>query len=267
MTHQCGVAQLRSLKETLSLAAWLKEKNPKSLKESVGKKLQEIAKKSGTDKANITEQLFNSTLDNLSDLHKKIVNGSGEGSYGIYSKTHEGGHDSNTDQCAKNIAATFVAVLPRLHATLNYMLPKVYNPTEIYGRGNWIKQKCNGPNAHSTFGETLFDFLTDDGRDYDDGYNTMLYGGYTREGNELSENTGSALENPLQKLLGTGIEDAGTASLRKLLDALGLLSYDMSAVYLSAAAVLGTLGVGGATVVATNFMGWGTALYALLGFA
>ncbi|GIX64724.1 ribosome-binding protein 1 [Babesia caballi] len=271
MTHQCSVKDVRSLKDALNLAAWLKDSKQSNLKERVGRRIGELAANSGSDKEGTAKQLFNSTLQNLSELREKIVEASEQNKYGIYSNTHHGNRHSDTDKCAENITATFVTVLPRLHATLNYMWTNVHNPTNIVGRGNWIKQKCNGPRTSSEAEETLFDFLTYNGEDYEDGYNTMLYGGYSensREGSsELSTNKGSDLEEPLQKLLGTGIENASTASLRKLLDVLGLLSYDMTAVYLSAAAVLGTLGVGGAAAVATNFMGWGTALYALLGFA
>ncbi|GIX63437.1 uncharacterized protein BcabD6B2_28720 [Babesia caballi] len=267
MMHQCGVEKLRSLKETLNLAAWLKENKPTTLKELVGDTLQKIAKKSGNDKQNDTKHLFNSTIDNLSDLRKKIVKDYAPNDYGTGSTTHNGGQHSDTDQCAKNIAATFVAVLPRLHATLNYIWTNVRTPTEIYGHESWANQTCNDSRTNGGHGETLSDFLKDDGWQYDNGHNTMLYGGYSEGSSGLSTNKGSDLKDPLQKLLGTGVEDASTASLRKLLDVLGLLSYDMTAVYISAATLLGTLGVGGAAVVATNFMGWGTALYALLGFA
>ncbi|GIX64154.1 DUF2007 domain-containing protein [Babesia caballi] len=263
MAAPCGFKEVKSLKDALNLAAWLNDNSQSSLKHSVGDTLQEIAKRSGSDKEGNTRNYFDKSLENLSELCKKIVNGSEEKRDCIYSTTH--GYHSDTDLCANNIAATFVAVLPRLHATLNYIWTKVRTPTEIYGLNSWREQQCYEPHSGSEPEETLFDFLTYKGQEYEDGYNTMLYGGYTREGSELSDETGAALETPLKNLLGTGVEDTSTAYLRLLIDALGLLSPNINKVLVSTAAILGTLGVGGAAAVTTNFMGVGTLVYGFLG--
>ncbi|GIX64738.1 TonB-dependent receptor [Babesia caballi] len=263
----CKVTQPTSLKEALDFSAALNSDHA-DLKKRVGEELKKRSKNGGELKKPINT-VFEEVLKNLHLLREKIVNSTEKTKYGKYSDLiKHGSHSHNAEVCVNNITATFVTLLHPLLVTLNYMLPYVQTNYSYESFGRWKYQLCNGNGNESTNSyETLNDFLTDYGGDfsYKGTFDTMLPGGYNKGSSELSNNKGSELEKPLQGLLGYNSQDIDDACLRLLVDALGLLSPDINTVLVSTAAVLGTLGLGGAAAVATNFMGLGTLVYGFWG--
>ncbi|GIX65099.1 polyketide synthase, putative [Babesia caballi] len=263
----CNVTQPTSLKEALDFTAALNS-NHADLKKRVGEELKKRSRKSDDQLKKPFEKIFEEVLNHLSTLREKIVKSGNHGQYGNYGHlANHSSHSHNADVCVNKVTAIFVTLLHPLLVTLNYMLPYVRNYIyESFGR--WRNQPCNGNGNESTnSSETLNDFLTDYKGEYkyEGTFDTMLPGGYNGSQDSLSTNTGSDLENPLLKLLGYNTQDIDDAYLRLLVDALGLLSPNINTVLVSTAAVLGTLGLGGAAAVATNFMGLGTLLYGFLG--
>ncbi|GIX62461.1 secreted antigen 1 [Babesia caballi] len=266
--HVCNVTQPTSLKEALDFTAALNSDRT-DLKKRVGEELRKRSKKIDELKKSVNA-VFEEVLDNLSALREKIVNSTEKTNYGKYSDLAKNGSHSHhrSKDCVNNITAIFVTLLHPLLVTLNYMLPYVQTNYSYESFGRWQNQTCDGKNIGNTSRyETLNEFLTDYGGDfsYKGTFDTMLPGGYNKGSSELSNNKGSALESPLRKLLGYNSQDIDEAYLRLLVDALGLLSPDINTVLVSTAAVLGTLGLGGAAAVATNFMGFGTLVYGFLG--
>ncbi|GIX63406.1 pesticidal protein [Babesia caballi] len=266
-THVCNVKQPTSLKEALDFTAALNS-NHADLKKRVGEELKKRSKNDGELKKPF-DTIFENVLNNLSTLREKILDSGGHREYGNYGNlANHSSHSHNADACVNNVTASFVTLLHPLLVTLNYMLPYVQKKYIYASFGRWKDQLCNGNGTdNSNSSETLNDFLTDyKGKyKYEGTFETILPGGYNDSEKTLSNNKGYELEEPLRKLLGYNTQDIDEAHLRLLVDALGLLSPDINTVLVSTAAVLGTLGLGGAAAVATNFMGLGTLLYGFLG--
>ncbi|GIX62713.1 hybrid sensor histidine kinase/response regulator [Babesia caballi] len=269
MTDQvCNVTQPTSLKEALDFTAALNS-NHADLKKRVGEELKKRSKNDGELKKSFIT-VFEDVLNYLRTLRAKIVKDNEKTKYGNYSDITNHGSNSHhsSEDCVNKVTAIFVSLLHPLLVTLNYMLPYVQKNYTYASFGRWKDQPCDGhgndkPDSH----ETLNDFLTDYKGQFDHKgtFDTILPGGYNGYKSTLSDNKGSELEKPLQKLLGYNTQDIDYACLRLLVDALGLLSHNINTVLVSTAAVLGTLGLGGAAAVATNFMGLGTLVYGFLG--
>ncbi|GIX61137.1 secreted antigen 1 [Babesia caballi] len=220
MGNYHAVYKPATLKDTLDLAAALSVNS--TLKQGVGKALEErVAKALGLHSAPPTvsydssvktiSQNFENVLTKLNDLRTAIVDNGDHTTYGKYDHLAS---SSGEVTCVEICTDHILTILPRLYATLNFLLFKVDDTYTNLG-GEWENQECNSGN-HVDNSKSLNQWLTDTGSTGIPSSSgsplkssaTLLPGGYVNS--KLSQQRGGDIVGTLNDLLiDSGLGDDG----------------------------------------------------------
>ncbi|GIX61038.1 secreted antigen 1 [Babesia caballi] len=139
MSEYCEDIQApQTLKEALEFLAALNDNS--KLKKQVEEQLKEKAEmyfKTFDQYTNGVATNLQNVLDNVSTLQKLILDRKTE-QYGEYAALK-----SHFDTCKNDCIDKLLSFLPKLHATLYYLLFNVDSTFESYGGGKWADVACN----------------------------------------------------------------------------------------------------------------------------
>ncbi|GIX60711.1 secreted antigen 1 [Babesia caballi] len=191
MSYDCSYIEFpTTLKQTLDFLSKLKDLNAANmlaneLKNKDGFKI--FKETSSISKIEINLQHL---LDCADELRKKIVSKQETMQYGDYDNLK----NPNNEGCIERCVNILIGILPKLHATLDFLSFHVNGIWYDRGGGRWRSYTCNQTN------QPLFKWLTKSKETPSSTISNskVFRGGYN---GPLSQNLGSALAEPLQQLV------------------------------------------------------------------
>ncbi|GIX65234.1 secreted antigen 1 [Babesia caballi] len=209
-----GIPPPETLRDALDFSAWLNDARRNSIKESVGRQLNEKAltyfngNTVSHDLGGGVKKCFNDMIEHTTELRKLIVYETILNNYGKY---HTLEHTNNTDEGCTTFVTIILGLIAPLYNTLYYLYFQVADDFRYQGGATWENMRCDGLQD----GHDLKNWLTTAAGvpSSHDSNARLLSGGYSAKA-QLSSNRGSHMKDSLDKLVDNG---SSLGALPKLL--------------------------------------------------